>query len=61
MLTNYSSGGHEPVSMRKEAYYGDNPKYLFEFVGLPEDSVRWTNEYESKKQGGKLNYLNLMN
>jgi hypothetical protein len=58
MLTNYSSGGYRPGSMRKEAYYGENPKYLFEFVGLPEDSVRWANEYEFKKQGGILNYLN---
>lgn len=58
MLTNYSSGGYRPESMRKEAYYGRNPEYLFEFVGLPEDSVRWANEYEFKKQGGILNYLN---
>ena len=57
MLTNYSSGGDSSTSMRKEAYYGRNPSYLFEFVGLPEDSVRWANEYEFKKQGGTLNYL----
>lgn len=49
MLLNYSSGGDGPESMRKDAYYGYNPEYVFKFIGLPQDSINWKQEWEKGK------------
>ena len=53
MLLNYSSGGDGPSSMRKNAYYGSNPPYIFKFIGLPQDSINWKQEWEKGNNKSK--------
>lgn len=44
---NYADGGNSPLSLKFNAYYGQNPDYGYRFVGTPQDSIRWINEYNN--------------
>ena len=52
--SNYSSGGTESSSLKKDSDWWGRGDNAFRFVGLPEDIEAWTQEYNDtyKKLGG---------